>query len=332
MNETKPGKNFVHLINCEKIEFDDKLTCASLQGLLNRAGPVLFLDYGNYDKLSDRTTNEEFINDELWFGKYRSMIGRQDARNLTYYKSRYQLEIDEISDFRHLFQEYKSRFKGFVVWDDTLPETISVALMLSGLEELIIISPQQVSVATEIGLPIVEDLRNRWDNRLDVYRWAWENLFDRCKPGYIACLEPGWQHPEFFDYAIQNNIFTYSLATDYPSAFFQFGQKMLLLLFAGPRGIRNFLFSTRLNKLLRVVGRGLMDLASPETRLATQIQKKVVGNPIGTIFGWHTRWDNELSFMLHLSANNLRLVPSHMAGNFSFHSQLPGPEAFQQTR
>jgi len=323
-------ENDVYLINCEQFDFDDKLTCTSLQGLLNRAGPVLFLDYGYYDKLSDRTTNEEFINDELWFGKYRAMVGRQDARNLAEYKERFHLEPQEISDFRQLIREYKSQFRGFVVWDDKLPETISTAMMLSGLEELIILSSRQVSIAEEVGLPIVEDLRGRWENRLEVYRWALDNLFKRCKPGYIACLEPGWQHPEFFDYVVQNNIFTYSLAADNSNPVFRFGQKLLLLLFAGPRRIRNFLFSTRLNRVIKAAACGLMDLVSPETRLATRIQKRVEGNPVPTIFGWHTCRDNELSFMLHLSANNMRLVPSHMAGNFSFHSQLPGPKSFKQ--
>ena len=323
-------KNDVYLINCEQFDFDDKLTCTSLQGLLNRAGPVLFLDYGYYDKLSDRTTNEEFINDELWFGKYRAMVGRQDARNLAEYKERFHLEPQEISDFRQLIREYKSQFRGFVVWDDKLPETISTAMMLSGLEELIILSSRQVSIAEEVGLPIVEDLRGRWKNRLEVYSWALDNLFKRCKPGYIACLEPGWQHPEFFDYVVQNNIFTYSLAADNSNPVFRFGQKLLLLLFAGPRRIRNFLFSTRLNRVIKAAACGLMDLVSPETRLATRIQKRVEGNPVPTIFGWHTCRDNELSFMLHLSANNMRLVPSHMAGNFSFHSQLPGPKSFKQ--
>jgi len=323
-------ENDVYLINCEQFDFDDKLTCTSLQGLLNRAGPVLFLDYGYYDKLSDRTTNEEFINDELWFGKYRAMVGRQDARNLAEYKERFHLEPQEISDFRQLIREYKSQFRGFVVWDDKLPETISTAMMLSGLEELIILSSRQVSIAEEVGLPIVEDLRGRWKNRLEVYSWALDNLFKRCKPGYIACLEPGWQHPEFFDYVVQNNIFTYSLAADNSNPVFRFGQKLLLLLFAGPRRIRNFLFSTRLNRVIKAAACGLMDLVSPETRLATRIQKRVEGNPVPTIFGWHTCRDNELSFMLHLSANNMRLVPSHMAGNFSFHSQLPGPKSFKQ--
>jgi hypothetical protein len=323
-------QNLVYFIDCSTLDFADRLTCTSLQGLLNQSGPLVYLDYGFYDKLSDRTTNEEFIDDELWFGKYRPMVGKQDARNLDYYRSRYKLTIEQISDFRELIRVHRSSFKGAVLWDDALPETISIAMMLSGLDNLIIISPKQAKWAAEIGLPIVEDLRERWQDRLDLYCWALENLFVRCKPGYVACLEPGWAHPEFFDYAIQNKIFTYSLATHRSDPIFRFGQWLLLLLFAGPRGIRNMLFATRLHKVLKNLGRGLMHLTSPETRLATKIQKRVSSNPFPTIFGWHTCRDNELSFMLHLSANDLRLVPSHMASNFSFHSQLPGPDTFQQ--
>jgi hypothetical protein len=56
----------------------------------------------------------------------------------------------------------------------------------------------------------------------------------------------------------------------------------------------------------------------------------VEAQPFPTIFGWHTRRDDEFSFMLHLSANGLRLVPSHLASNFSFHSTLPARVTFKQ--
>nr|NIW44622.1 hypothetical protein [Gammaproteobacteria bacterium] len=236
------SKNPIFLIDCSNLELDEKLTCVSLQGVLNRNAPRLFLDYGYYDKLSDRTTNEEFINDELWFGTYRSMIGRQDIRNLEYYQSRYQLDVQGVADYRQLMRDFKTSFRGCVIWDDSLPETISIAVMLSGLESLLILSPGQVWLAGELGLLIAEDLRGRWRDRIDLYRWAVDHLLPRCKPGYAASIDPGWEHPEFFDYIIQNKIFTYSLATDNPNRLFRFGQKLLLLLFAGPRRLRNVLF------------------------------------------------------------------------------------------
>ncbi len=73
-----------------------------------------------------------------------------------------------------------------------------------------------------------------------------------------------------------------------------------------------------------------MQWTSPETRLASRIHRKLAEHPSSTLFGWHTQRDNELSFMLHLSANGMRLVPSHLASNFSFHSRMPGPQEFRQ--
>jgi hypothetical protein len=49
----------------------------------------------------------------------------------------------------------------------------------------------------------------------------------------------------------------------------------------------------------------------------------VVSKTYPTIFGWHTQRDDELAFMFQLSSNGMRLVPSHLAGNFSFHAKLP---------
>ena len=38
-------------------------------------------------------------------------------------------------------------------------------------------------------------------------------LFPRCTPGQIACVEPGWERPEFADYLVQRRIFAYSLSS-----------------------------------------------------------------------------------------------------------------------
>ncbi|MGC8839625.1 MAG: hypothetical protein ACP5UM_14585, partial [Anaerolineae bacterium] len=69
---------------------------------------------------------------------------------------------------------------------------------------------------------------------------------------------------------------------------------------------------------------------SPEVRLAARLQRAVEARPFPTIFGWHTQRDDELSFMVLLSANGLRLVPSHLASNFSFHSRVPYEGPFVQ--
>ena len=91
----------------------------------------------------------------------------------------------------------------------------------------------------------------------------------------------------------------------------------------GPAWLRELIFNLHLNNPMRKLGLKLMGNASPEIALHNRIQYSVQSNTYPTIFGWHTKRDDELAFMMLLSANGLRLVPSHLAGNFSFHARVP---------
>jgi hypothetical protein len=190
--------------------------------------------------------------------------------------------------------------------------------MLAAQEDLLPVEANMLDWAVGLGLQVVHDLRGRWNDRLALYTWAFEMLFPRCQEGSIACIEPGWERPEFADYLVQHKIFTYCLSSKSGGA----GDHLLLLLAFGPAWLRELLFALGLDGLLRRLGLALMERKSPEVRLASRLQRAVKAAPYPTIFGWHTRRDDELALMLHISANGLRLVPSHLAGNFSFHSQV----------
>jgi hypothetical protein len=190
--------------------------------------------------------------------------------------------------------------------------------MLAGLDELIAVSPSREEWVRQFNLPKTHDLRGKWHDRVEIYTWAFENIFPRCKKGMLACLEPGWARPEFLDYAVQNNIFTYSLS----STFKGFGSTALLLLAFGPPWLRELIFALRLDGALKRLALAWMGRKSAEVKLSNRIQSAVEALPYPTIFGWHTKRDDELTFMLQLSSNGLRLVPSHLAGNFSFHNQV----------
>lgn len=321
----------VDVIDVSKSSYAERLLAASLQGLANRNSPSIFLDFGIYDDVKTRTTNEVFIPEDIWISKYRETIGNQDQNNLDYYRSVYDLEVNRIDDLNTMVKKYSKVCMGVVVWDPEFLDTVNIALMLSGLEDLLVVGPESLAWITgEIGLEIREDLRGRWDDRVSLYQWAFENLFHRCTEGKIACIEPDWSRPEFADYIVQNRIFVYSLATLEEGFIFDLGQKLLMMLVGGPYFLRNLIFNLRLDYPLKQIGLYLMGLGSKETRLATRVQRAVKAKPFPTIFGWHTRRDDEFSFMLHLSANGLRLVPCHLAGNFSFHSQLPANTEFKQ--
>lgn len=311
-------KKEIFVLDVASLDYAWQLCAAALQGLLNRAGPVLFLDYGIYDDPDARRTNEVFLDDDLWFGKYRDLLGNQDQRNLMYYVEMHAFQPRPVSSLDELVRQHREEINGCVIWDATLADTANIALMLAAQEGLLVVEAGMIAWAEQFDLPVRHDLRGRWSDRVALYAWAFEHLFAACKPGMVACVEPGWQRPEFADMLVQKSIFTYSLSARSGGR----ADSLLLLLAFGPAWLRELLFALRLDGLLRRVALALMGRRSKEVRLVTRIQRAVRAAPYPTIFGWHTRRDDELAFMLHLSANGLRLVPSHLAGNFSFHAQV----------
>ncbi len=317
-------------LNLAELSYEDRLTAAGLEGLANRERPQLMLDWGRYDDVADRTTNEVFIPDDVWQAKYKEFIGFQDRENQKFYEKTFKLKFSHLKSLTEAIKKYRQYVAGIVVWDPEQIDTVNVAIMLAGLEDLLILSPDQLETGLGGDLPVVHDLRGRWTDRISLYRWADQQLRSRCQPGKVACVEPGWHRPEFVDYLVRERIFTYSLGTGAAQPLAKAGQTLLLLLVVGPSGLRNILFNLHLEGLIRGLGLLLMGLGNPEARLATQIQRKTTFKPFPTIFGWHTKREDEFSFMLHLSSNGLRLIPSHMAGNFSFHASVPCDYIFTQ--
>jgi hypothetical protein len=321
----------MHVLDVSALTYVERLVAVSLQGLANRQGPHLYLDWGIYDDVRARTTNEVFLPEDIWQAKYRPYIGDSDLLNLAYDQEAFGLHPEPLADLAAAVREYAPLLRGLVVWDPALPDTVNPALTLAGLEDLLVVHPDLLPWASDLtGLPVVHDLRGRWPDRVRLYEWAAATLFPRCTPGKIACLEPGWERPEFADYVVQQRIFAYSLSSRGTGRAWALGQNLLLMLVWGPRWLREGLFTLHLDGLVRRLGLALMTWRSPEVRWAARLQRAVEGRPFPTIFGWHTQRDDELSFMVLLSANGLRLVPSHLASNFSFHSQVPYEGPFVQ--
>lgn len=325
------SKTPVDLLDVSNLNFAERLTANCLQGLVNRAGPKLFLNYGTYDDPGTRRTNSVQMTEENWQGKYRAVLNRNDLDNLDYYRDEYDLVVTDLADLPTAILKYQDHLEGLVVWDPELVDSINLALMLAGLKDLLICHPDQVEGLQELtGLPVVEDLRGRFKNRLTLYLWAFKNLFRYCKPGQVAHWEPAWERSEFTDTIVQNKLYSYSLSCFRKGGLRPLGQKLLLLLVAGPLWLRNLLFNTRLDGLVRWMALGLLGMGAPETRLEMKIEGAVQADPYPTIFGWHSDRDDELAFMLMISANGLRLAPTFLAGNYSFHSRLPVKVPFKQ--
>ena len=316
---TQFGSQSIIVLDVSHNYFAERVCATALQGLLNRTKPAIYLDYGIYDDPTARRTNENFLDDEIWYSKYRDLLGNQDQHNLNYYQKKFNLDISYSSDFVSVITQHIEIFTGLVVWDENMPDTVNVALMLSAQENLLPVTHSQVDQFLALGLDVKHDLCNRWSDRGTLYHWAFNNIFEKCKPGVLACIEPGWQRTEFLDYIVQEKIFVYSLSATAGGL----GSQLLLLLAFGPPRLREFLYALSLDGFIRKFALAWMGLKSAEVKLSNHMQKAVKAIPYPTIFGWHTCREDELSFMLQLSSNGLRLVPAHLAGNFSFHAKLP---------
>jgi len=319
----------IDVLAVSQLDFAYRLTANSLQGLANRSGPRLFLDYGVYDDPGSRRTNSVQMSEENWFGKYREYLRSNDQDNLYAYQQQIPMQVETLPDLETALERYQAWYKGLVVWDPVLIDTVNLALMLAALDDLLLVSPEQLRWAESLG-PVRHDLRGRFKDRVSLYAWAFENLFPRMKPGQVASFEPEWQRSEFTDYIVQNRLFVYSLSSYQKGGLRTAGQQLFLFLIGGPIQLRNLIFDLRLARPLKWLALRLLESGAAEVRLGNRIQRAVEARPFPTIFGWHCQRDDELSFMLQVSANGLRLAPAFLAGNYSFHSQLPGPAAFRQ--
>jgi hypothetical protein len=145
------------------------LTLTSMQGIINRSGPRVYLD---------------------WVGDGP----RQDASHywvpvLQQYSDLHELPLEPRSAINFLWRRFGDRFSGVVVYDPEIADTINLATMISGLENRLILAPDQLNTP---GMPVfdtasVKDLRtlaqqHHWDNtpgeRLLLYKWAYDYLWN----------------------------------------------------------------------------------------------------------------------------------------------------------
>ncbi len=163
----------VLVMDVSRADAGQRLLCASLQGVANRApeGPQVFL-----------LTKEQ---DERWLEYSLLILGR---------------EMTHVTA-EELLEALKPRIQGQALYDPAQPYTLDFATTAAGLRDLVI-------SATDLGLPTLFDFRNRWRSASEGYRWAISTLLPECDPAKAALLSP--DETALRDFAIQQTMFTFS--------------------------------------------------------------------------------------------------------------------------
>ncbi|MEI6647955.1 MAG: hypothetical protein WCP12_18095, partial [bacterium] len=107
---------------------------------------------------------------------------------------------DKVTDWRALFKQFASAYKGAVVPDRELYRGDLLAANVAACEDLIIATPE---LAAELGIPIRVDLRKRFVTYADGMEWVWQTYSNKFNRHLCNYLHPARLGNGAFAYDIQ---------------------------------------------------------------------------------------------------------------------------------
>jgi len=165
------------VIDLAREPYDRRMLLLCLQGLVNRGRPSMY-----------------------------AILDKTDRQWLDWMKTRGWVESEESIDApMTLLARYRDKIKGLVIYDPRLAASKNAAMMVASVKDGLAASPR---LARELGLPVLDDLRGRWQTNAEALRWAAEELWPRLNHFVLACLYPE-DASGLRDYLYQHRIFTF---------------------------------------------------------------------------------------------------------------------------
>jgi hypothetical protein len=109
----------------------------------------------------------------------------------------------EHTDNWSLINKYRSEIEGLIVYDETQPDTVNLATTLAGPAKALVASPSLLSrlMGPPYNLPILEDLRGRFNNKLAVYQHMYDELWPSLTHRVIMGVSPHHHKAAVREYA-----------------------------------------------------------------------------------------------------------------------------------
>ena len=131
----------------------------------------------------------------------------------------------EYTDIFQMLRDFKSFFKGAVIYDPAKSFTINLATNIAGTEDRIILSPDMVGNFMEYtGVHDITDLReNNFASIQEAFIWYRQIIFPQQSHSVMAVAHKGYMHDVYRDYLIAFKIPTFWLPgeddADYDAAY-----------------------------------------------------------------------------------------------------------------
>ena len=160
----------------------------SLQGLANANGPKLYLLYPDDWPFTYVNSVYDFYRNRRWYA------------------------FTELKTPAEALRALAASAKGYVIWDTAVRTSLIVAFTAAGLEDGVVVSEKEISLAAGAGLKPLEDFRGKFTGMNDaaIYRWAYEKYWKRCSREFIIWL--GGEHgmtmkPAVADWGMYRKVF-----------------------------------------------------------------------------------------------------------------------------
>lgn len=163
--------------------FDMRLALSTLQGLINRKEPRLYLINVPYDP--------------QWL-EYMQEKGHTGQEII-------------LRNGLGVINQFKGELAGKIIYDPALPGSIHAACMMGSVLNAMVVSPD---LSPQIDLPVLEDLRGRWMRNVDAYRHVYAHYWNNMNHHFLASVHPLSMNQYVRDYLVAFNVFTFWLSSE----------------------------------------------------------------------------------------------------------------------
>jgi hypothetical protein len=128
----------------------------------------------------------------------------------------HKLSYHSISGYDAILK-YRTNVTGLVVTDPDQPHTLNLATTMAGVNDELICDPRLLATLTNApyNLPIVDDVRGRFADKVAVYRYLRSNCWSHCTHRIFAGMGPTL-HGHLRDYLVATKTATVWLGPDNP--------------------------------------------------------------------------------------------------------------------